>query len=41
MLNNKILKLINSIEITYYSIDSGTYKGVDRCDENIYIYILS
>ena len=40
ILNNKILKLIDSDEMTYYSIDSATYKGVDLSDDNIYIFFL-
>ena len=37
ILNNKILTLIDSDEMTYYSIDSATRKGVDLSDDNIYI----
>ena len=35
ILNNKILTLINSDEMTYYSIDGATHKGVDLSDDNI------
>ena len=37
MLNNKILNLINSEAVIYYSIDHATHKGVDQTDENIHL----
>jgi hypothetical protein len=36
-LNNKILHQMEGETKTYYSIDTATYKGVDKSDDNIYI----
>ena len=37
ILNNKILNLIRSESVTYYSTDYATHKGVDQTDDNIHL----